>query len=156
VVWTDPGSTAAVEWNGHPAVRVAVDGKLERKDNNRVIARRGDGKPFLPKSKAALAYEKLIAWANRVPARPPLGGREKLLVLTGNVYYPDKFRGDLSIELALDAMTKAGIIADDRWVCCHRISKCWDKERPRIDLIVAEIPADVYDWDTGKIRGVDG
>ena len=152
----NPGSVSAVTWNGYPAVRVVVHGRVERKDNRRQIFRRADGKPFVAKSKAALDYVKHFMACNMVPARPPMGGKEEVLVVAGNVFYQDRFRGDLAIELVLDCLTKSGIIRDDRFCIRHAVSKCQDKEDPRIDLIVAAIPVDEYDWATGVVRKPDG
>jgi hypothetical protein len=147
-------SGPSVRWfdiDGGRAAFVRVEGHLPRKDNQRFIAKRPDGKLFIPKGKPAQQYEKVFMYANCARAQPPLGSAEMLLQLSGTIWYRDKFRGDLAYELVLDCLAKSEIIADDRWVVSHRVSKAWDHENPRIELWVCEIPAEQYDWSTGKM-----
>jgi len=124
-------------------IHIQVPGQPPRKSNRRIIARRGDGTPFLPKSKEAQAYEKAFKLLTLKHRDLKLGSKDMPLVVEGYVYYKHKYVADLSIELILDSMTKAGIITDDRYVVRHNVWKRQDKENPRIDLRVREIE---YDW----------
>jgi len=130
-------------------VSFVVYGQVRRKGNRRIIARRGvSGRPFLPKSKEAQAYEQTFAWQTATVQPRGLGSKERLLLVTGDVYYRHRFQGDLSIELVLDCMQKAGIITDDRYVVHHGIWRRVDHERPRLELTVTEILASEYPWNT--------
>jgi len=124
-------------------VHIQVPGQPPRKSNRRIIAKRPNGRRFLPKSKEAQDYERAFKLLNLKHCGLKLGGKDKPLVVKGDIYYKHKYVADLSIELILDCMTKAGIIADDRYVVGHNIWKRQDKENPRIDLWVREIE---YDW----------
>jgi len=125
------------------SVHIQVPGQPPRKGNSRIIAKRSNGKYFLPKSKAAQAYEKIFkvyTWKQR---NLYLGGKDRPLKVEGEVFYRDKWRADLSIELVLDCMVRAGIISDDRYVVWHDVRKRADKSNPRIDLWVREIEYEV-------------
>ena len=131
-------------------VTIVVFDQPPRKGNSRIIATRGKGgRPFLPKSKKAQAYEKHFKEQTEHMGSPMLGGKDKLLIVEGSAFYKNKFVADLSIELVLDCMTKSGIIVDDRYVVKHNVDKKWDKENPRVELVVREIDEKEYQWATG-------
>jgi len=79
-----------------------------------------------------------------------LGDKDALLRVSGDIYYRDKHRADLSIELILDCCTKSGIIKDDRYVVWHDVKKRQDKENPRIELTIEELGD--WRWQNDRIR----
>lgn len=107
-----------------------IHGQPPRKSNSRRVMRIS-GRVRVIKS------EKALAWFNsalkQIPhhAKEGIGSAKYPIRATFHVYYETR-RPDLSVELVLDALQKAGVISDDRHVYeCHSY-KWFSKERPGV------------------------
>lgn len=86
------------------------------------------------KSAAAREYMDYVALlAKQQDIQNELGSLDNQLLLVANVYYTSR-RPDLSVELLLDALEKAGVVKNDRYVREQIIGARVDKERPRTEL----------------------
>ena len=127
------------------SVTLTIHGQPPRKSNSRRIVRnRSTGSPMSIKSKDALSYLESLAWQVRADQRLALGDKTHPLVVEGDIFYRTRFRADLSIELILDALQKAGVISDDRYVIHHNIRKRCDPHHPRSVLTIREVPR--WNW----------
>ena len=127
------------------SVTLTIHGQPPRKSNSRRIVRnRSTGSPMSIKSKDALSYLESLAWQVRADQRLALGDKTHPLVVEGDIFYRTRFRADLSIELILDALQKARVISDDRYVVAHAVTKRWDHENPRAVIRIEEL--DEWDW----------
>ena len=99
---------------------------------------------MLIKSKEALAYVR--SFVLQVPGgkRLCLGGKDKPLFVETTIYYKHKFRADLSDELIMDCLTKAGVIKDDRYIVQRILIKRCDIKEPRAEISVTE--TDSWFW----------
>ena len=111
-----------------------IHGQPPRKSNSRkIVTNRRTGKPMLIKSKEALAW--VNSALKQIPhhAQQGIGSAEHPIRATFHVYYETR-RPDLSVELVLDVLQKAGVISDDRHVYeCHAY-KWFDKYRPGVQV----------------------
>jgi len=110
------------------------DGQPPRKSNNRRVVRTG-GKTRVIKSQKALAWVKQAITLTPVYAKLELGSLDRPLTVTMHIYYETR-RPDLSGELVLDMMQKAGIIKDDRYVYELHLFKHFSKERPGVRVTI--------------------
>ena len=85
--------------------------------------------------KALGAFNSFVMQAQAQKNGEPLKG---LLSLRATIYYPDN-RHDLEDSMLCDALQKAGIIKNDRQIVEKILYKKFDKEKPRIELIIEEI-----------------
>lgn len=115
-----------------------VFGNLPRKSNSRRIFRnKYSGKVICIKSEKALDYTDsflrqtlgMEKWLYQ-SSRPPR--------LTAHIYYKNK-QSDLSCELLMDLMQKAGIIYNDRQIFEQVLYKHFDKVNPRCEVTVEEV-----------------
>lgn len=116
-------------------LHMVIEGQLPRKSNSRKIVSRGrGGPPMVIKSAAAREYMDYVALlAKQQDIQNELGSLDNQLLLVANVYYTSR-RPDLSVELLLDALEKAGVVKNDRYVREQIIGARVDKERPRTEL----------------------
>jgi len=126
-------------------IKLIIKGTVPRKSNSRRIVRGKGGKPMLIKSKAALYYEKGFMLQVPFVKRAELGSQEHPLIVEADIYYPWRFRGDLSGEMILDSLTHAGVITDDRYVVKQIWRKRFDKKDPRAEITVMEL--DEWEWE---------
>lgn len=123
----------------HFKLHMVIPGQLPRKSNMRRIVRRGKGgPPMVIKSKEALAYFDTVTEIVTDEQKLKLGSLDKPLLIVANVYYKSR-RPDLSIELLLDALEKAEVIKNDRYVREQFVGAYVDAERPRTELWLFEI-----------------
>lgn len=117
-----------------------ISGQPPRKSNQRTIFRHPTtGKPIIAKSQKARAWTESALWQLKetVGTLPQggVGSAEQPLSVTFVVYYKSK-RPDLSIELILDVLQKAGVIKDDRYVYEYRAIKRFSKDDPGVRVII--------------------
>jgi len=130
---------------GRREVTLCIKGQLPRKENDRQIVRGKGGKPISIKSDKALAYVEGFAYQVPPEARLGLGSAECPLSITGTVFYPWKRRGDLSVELLLDALQERGVISNDNLVVELYFLKGYSKDDPRVEVTIRELPG--WDWE---------
>lgn len=124
-------------------VELVIFGKPPRKSNSRRIVT-NNGNPRIIKSKEALRYLKDFVAQIGAVYRVGLGDKGKPLSIEGDIFYPWRYKGDLSGELIMDCLTKAGVINDDRYVVEQIWRKRYDLETPRVELIIREL--DEWRW----------
>lgn len=117
------------------AVRLTIAGEPGRKSNQRRIVRRSNGTPMIIKSQKALDYE--VSFLSQVPgeAKLFLGSAEEPLLLWAKIFYKSN-RPDLSSELLMDQLQKAGVISNDRWIKSQMLFGGLDKENPRSEIVL--------------------
>jgi Holliday junction resolvase RusA-like endonuclease len=131
------------------SVRVTILGKLPRKDNQRrIVQNRATGARFVVKSQEALAWMAAAKMQLCRYGSPRLGSEEHPLRIEACVFYPWKFKGDLSVELLHDGLSLAGIISDDRYIVSEVLAKCYDAAVPRVVVEVVEL--EDWDWSGGS------
>ena len=113
-------------------ISLFIHGQPPRKSNSRqIVTNRRTGRPMLIKSAEALAWVNSALEQIRPEDCQHIGSAEHPIRATFNVYYETR-RHDLSVELVLDTLQKAGVISDDRHVYeCHSY-KGFSKERPGV------------------------
>jgi Holliday junction resolvase RusA-like endonuclease len=92
---------------------------------------------MLIKSKEALSWMKAAKMQIPASAKVGAGSPEQTLAITFWVRYASR-RPDLSVELILDTLQKAGVIADDRYVFETHAFKEIDKSNPGVDILIEE------------------
>ena len=121
-------------------IELTIQGQPPRKSNSREIVRnRRTGRPMVIKSKAARRW---VADAiKQIPASAKLGvgSAARPLKVTYFVYYASK-RPDLSTELVKDTLEAAGVISNDRHIYQEHAYKFFDKDRPRVHVVVEPLP----------------
>jgi Holliday junction resolvase RusA-like endonuclease len=118
-------------------VRLSIIGQLPRKSNSRrLVTNKGTGRAMFIKSKEALQYEKDFEQQVRQKDRVGMDGK---LALRCIIYYRSN-RSDLSDELLCDMLEKAGVISNDRWIFYKEQGKVIDKENPRVELTIEQMP----------------
>ena len=119
-------------------IRLNILGQPPRKSNSRrIVTNPRTGRPMLIKSDEALRW--MDNAMLQIPARAcqGLGSAEKPVAVTCWVRYRTR-RPDLSIELVLDMLQKAGVISDDRHVYEFHAFKEFDREQPGVEILVEE------------------
>ena len=110
-----------------------VLGALKSKANNRII-RYIKGRPISIKNPEALAFEKTAVLQLQKQFK-----RKKMIEdkvgLELDIYYPSN-RNDLSPELFLDCLQKAGVLKNDRQIVEYYCAKKIDKENPRVECFL--------------------
>ena len=122
-----------------------IAGHLPRKENERRIVRGRRGKPMSIKSEAAISYVAAVAFQVPADLKMSLGSEGHPLSVVGIVYYPWRLRGDLSVELLLDALQQARVISNDHHVVENCFVKGYSKDRPRVEVTVTEL--DDWNWE---------
>lgn len=113
-----------------------ISGQPPRKSNSRRIVLGVNG-PRLIKSQQALVWTKDAILQIPADARQGLGSADQPVSVTCHCYY-ESHRPDLSIELILDALQKAGVISDDRYVYQFHAFKHFSKTCPGVRVTVEE------------------
>ena len=127
------------------SVTLTIQAQPSSKSNSRrLVMDPRTRKPKLIKSKPALQYVDSVGWQVRADQQLELGSQEHPIAIHADIWYRDRFRADLSIELILDALQKARVISDDRYVVAHAVTKRWDHENPRAVIRIEEL--DEWDW----------
>lgn len=103
------------------------------KNRRRLIPGKGGRKPMIIKSAEAMSYEAMFLASIPQEKRIGYGGPVSLKV---RVWYQSR-RSDLSTELLMDLLQKAGIILNDRQVVHIESFKGLDPERPRVHFTVS-------------------
>lgn len=103
------------------------------KNRRRIIPGRGKRRPMIIKSEEAMAYEEAFLASIPPEKRIGYGGPVSLKV---RVWYQSR-RSDLSTELLMDLLQKAGIILNDRQVVHVEAFKGLDPERPRVHFTLS-------------------
>lgn len=98
-----------------------------RKSNERVLRRTPSGKPIITKS------DKALTWVSRIAATMPdfakvaTGSKESPVMVEFWAFYRTR-NSDLSVELALDALEKAGVLSNDRYVFGYSAHKIINRD----------------------------
>jgi len=81
--------------------------------------------------------------AKQIPAsaRQQVGSAQRPLAITFWVRYTSR-RPDLSVELILDLLEKAGVISNDRCVYEFHAYKEFDKGNPGVEILIQEVYSD--------------
>ena len=117
-------------------IRFWIDGQPPRKSNSRKIVRNArTGKPMVIKSAKARAWVEGALIQIPQEARLNLGSLDHPVGILFHVYYKTR-RPDLSVELILDTIEKAGVIANDRYVYEYHAFKEFSKDRPGVQVTV--------------------
>jgi len=118
-------------------IRLHLTGQPPRKSNSRRIVRTREGRPRVIKSENALAWTKAALAQIPAEARAGVGSPDQPLAITFWIRYGTR-RPDLSVELILDTLQKAGVIADDRYVFETHAFKEIDAEAPGVEILIEE------------------
>jgi len=133
-----------------------IEGQPPRKSNQRVFRlvhsksgkglkcqRCGNvlGLPTFTKSDQALAWTDDALKQTTGDKKLQLGSPDSPVAITAYVFYKNR-RPDLSIELILDALEKAEVIANDRHVYEQHAHKFFCRHRQGVLLVIEEIPPD--------------
>jgi Holliday junction resolvase RusA-like endonuclease len=122
-----------ISYSTRPLVPIwehVYQGHMPRKSNSRRIVRnKHTGAPLVIKSAEALS------WVNDVilESREHAIGYDSPVVMTADIYYRSN-RSDLSEELLMDALEKAGILTNDRLIVGKIALKHIDKDNPRVEV----------------------
>lgn len=112
-----------------------LPGQPPRKSNQRVLRRTGAGKPIITKSNKAIQWVDFVVITTPNWAKKGLGSREHPLDIELWCFYRSN-RGDLSIELVLDALQKASVISNDRYVFRFVAHKIINKEQQGVLALI--------------------
>jgi len=119
------------------AVAFVVYGQLvSMKNRRRMLKSQRTGKMFSAKSDAAGKY--LADFCAQVPARYRnlgIGSLTAPLRLIMSVWYVSR-RSDLDIELVMDGLQAAGVIANDRFIVEIHAYGHVDAANPRVEIIL--------------------
>ena len=119
-------------------IHLKITGQPPRKSNSRRIVRnQRSGKQMVIKSQEALAWMRDADEQIPPEARQRLGSADNPLAITFWVRYASR-RPDLSVELVLDLLQKAGVISDDRHVYEYHAFKEFDRDAPGVEILVEE------------------
>jgi hypothetical protein len=116
-----------------------VLGEPGRKSNGRrIMMNHATGRPMLVKSKKALNY--CSSFMTQVPdeAKVGMGSEKEPLALWAHIYYASN-RPDVSSELLMDLLEKAGVVLNDRWIKTQVLYGAIDRLNPRVELRVYRI-----------------
>lgn len=125
-----------VEYN--KVVDMVILGQPPRKSNSRILTT-NTGKPRFIKSKRALDYvDSFLLQTKQFYSGEPLGSLEQSLRADFVIFYETR-RSDLSAELILDCLEKAGIIKNDRYIREVHLYGFIDKGSPRTHIKIYTI-----------------
>ena len=115
-------------------ISLFIHGQPPRKSNSRRVVR-NNGRVRVIKSDQALQWVQDAVKQIPHHARQGIGSLERPIRATFNVYYETR-RPDLSVELVLDTLQKAGVISDDRHVYEVHAYKWFSKDRPGVYCVL--------------------
>jgi Holliday junction resolvase RusA-like endonuclease len=119
-------------------IRLTITGQPPRKSNNRrIVTNRRTRRPMLVKSRDALAWMESAQLQIPASVKVRAGSADQALAITFWVRYASR-RPDLSVELILDTLQKAGVISDDRYVFETHAFKEIDRDNPGVDILIEE------------------
>jgi len=114
-----------------------INGQPPRKSNNRRIVYQGN-RPRVIKSQKALDWTKSALLQVPDHAKLNLGSLDDPLCINMDIWYETR-RPDLSGELVLDMLQKAGVIADDRYVYALHLYKHFDRAAPGVGIQIQKM-----------------
>ncbi len=127
------------ESNVAQLIRGVIHGNLPGKANSRKIVKFGgilrviksdEARDWEERFQAAVAFSArnlhTIPWKKGIP-----------LQLTAEVYY-DSMRQDLEVELLKDALQRAGVIENDRYIFKVMATRRVDKNNPRVEFALTK------------------
>lgn len=119
-----------------------IIGHPPRKSNSRRLVTSKAGKLRSIRSSDALDYESAFIYqANTQYSGEPVGSLAEHLCIEITIYYRSR-RADLSAELILDCLEKAGVVANDRFITEQHLYGFVDKNNPRIRIRLYKILGD--------------
>ena len=123
-------------------IRLHIAGQPPRKSNSRrIVTNRRTGKPMVIKSREARDWTDAAARQIPASAKKRVGSAERPLAITFWVRYASR-RPDLSVELILDLLEKAGVISNDRHVYEFHAYKEFDRDDPGVEILIQEAHLD--------------
>lgn len=119
-------------------IRLSIAGQPPRKSNSRrIVTNRKTGRPMVIKSAEARQWVKDAIKQISPYAKVKAGSEERPLAVTFWVRYATR-RPDLSVELILDTLEKAGVISNDRHVYEFHAYKEFDRDNPGVEILIEE------------------
>lgn len=138
----DAGINRIVESKYQLITTLEIIGHPPRKSNSRRIIKTKAGHPLLIRSQGALDYETSFLLQAKLQYRgDPVGALKEHIRLDAVVYYRSR-QADLSVELVMDCLEKAGIVANDRYITEQHLYGFVDSENPRICIMLYKILGD--------------
>ena len=120
-------------------VHLRISGQPPRKSNSRqIVTNKRTGRPMVIKSAKARQWVRDAIVQIPTSAKRGIGSQEHPLAITFWVRYASR-RSDLSIELVMDMLEKAGVISNDRHVYQFCAYKEFSKDDPGVEILVEEI-----------------
>ena len=107
-----------------------LPGQPPRKSNSRRVVQAG-GRTRVIKSADALAWAERAIAAIPEEAKLGLGSADRPLRVLFECFYETR-RPDLSVELVLDVLERAGVISNDRHVYEYTAKKLFSKDMPGV------------------------
>ena len=92
---------------------------------------------MLIKSREALDWQKAAIMQIPASAKVGAGSKTELLAISFWVRYESR-RPDLSVELILDTLERAGVVSNDRWVYETHAYKEIDPDNPGVEVLIEE------------------
>lgn len=126
------------EKDSNVEIHLYIAGQPPRKSNSRrIVTNRRTGKPMVIKSREARVWMKDAAKQIPASVRKQVGSAKHPLAITFRVRYASR-RPDLSVELVLDLLEKAGVISNDRHVYEFHAYKEFDGDNPGVEILIEE------------------
>jgi len=118
-------------------IHLWIDGQPPRKSNSRRIVQNKERTRVI-KSQKALDWT--ASALSQIPddAKQGVGSADDPLCITMDIWYESR-RPDLSGELVLDMLQKAGVISDDRNVYVLHLYKHFDKNAPGVSIQIEQV-----------------
>ena len=117
-----------------------LPGQPPRKSNSRMVVR-NRGRTRVIKSDVARAWVDVALVSIPEEAKLGLGSADRPLKMLFECFYESK-RPDLSVELVLDVLEKAGVISNDRHVYEYTARKLFSRDMPGVLVHVGYLEVD--------------
>lgn len=135
----EPENKKIVEGTHELIITLEILGHPPRKSNSRRIVKLKTGRPLLIKSETALSYEASFVQQAKIQyTGDPQGSLKEHLRLDAIIYYKNR-QADLSAELIMDCLEKAGVVTNDRYITEQHLYGFTDKDNPRAILRIYKI-----------------
>jgi len=108
-----------------------LPGQPPRKSNSRMVVRNRGRTRVIKSAKARAWVAQSIAAIAPSLRELGMGSAECPIWIDFRVYYESR-RPDLSVELILDVLERAGVISNDRYVHQFSARKCFSKHKPGV------------------------